>query len=571
MRHPWLAACAASLGISCLVPAGAAEVPGQVRTVVLLHGLARTPSSMRDLASALEARGYRVCNLDYPSREYGIEDLASRYVAPAVRECARGAERVDFVTHSLGGIVVRQLAADNLVPHIGRVVMLGPPNHGSRIVDVLGKWALFQMINGPAGAELGTSPSSIPNRQGPPPFELGVIAGDRSINWVLSLMLRGANDGKVTVDSARLSGMKDFLVVHSSHPFLPSNHIVISQTVRFLDQGTFDHDVTDFGCFLLAANVASAQTSASGITIVSPASGTTVSPGTSVHVIVQVDPSVNPNTVLVATGGLATAYLSLSTAPYEGDLVVPSNFTGPLTVMALVRTNSSTIVEGPSITVNVAPADSPKSIELPGVVHLHVPGPNPDGARALTVMGDYADGSRRKISAGALGTTYSTSNPTVVTADVDGVLTATGSGIAYVTVQNGAARSETEVIVGNGSSNSVPVSEVTNQVNIGASGFRRDPDTGLYVQEVTIRNISALPIPKTLSLVIGGLPSGVVVANTRGKTRNVTPVGSYIVTVKSAEMNFLSPGSTGTALIEFRNPTGASITYTSRLFSGRDL
>jgi triacylglycerol lipase len=208
--------------------------------VVLLHGLARTPASLSRMAAALRAEGFRVVNVAYPSRHHPIEVLAREHVAPAI---ARGVGATDapvhFVTHSLGGIIVRQLAAAGLVACIGRVVMLSPPNQGSEIVDKLGGWRLFQRINGPAGNELGTSATALPRRLGAAPFEAGVITGDRSVNWLLSTLIPGANDGKVSLDSARLAGMASFLVLHATHPFIMRHRAAIAQTAHFLRHGAF--------------------------------------------------------------------------------------------------------------------------------------------------------------------------------------------------------------------------------------------------------------------------------------------------------------------------------------------
>jgi len=216
--------------------------PGSGPPVVLLHGLIRTGRSMSTIGEALSAAGYRVCNVSYPSRHHSIEVLAAEYVAPAVSRCFPDSSApVDFVTHSMGGIIVRQLAALHAVPSFGRVVMLGPPNGGSELVDEFGNWWLFRAINGPAGGELGTAASSTPRRLGPAGFEVGIIAGDRSWNWLLSRFFPGRNDGKVSVARAALEGMKDFVVINADHTFMVRNREVISQTLRFLRNGAFAH------------------------------------------------------------------------------------------------------------------------------------------------------------------------------------------------------------------------------------------------------------------------------------------------------------------------------------------
>ena len=209
--------------------------------VVLLHGLCRTERSMRPIQQVLEREGFTVMNVDYPSREHTVEELSESVLSPVMAECrANGATRVHFVAHSLGGILIRQYAVNHPDAPIGRVVMLGPPNAGSEVVDRLGEWRLFSWINGPAGKELSTSQSSVPNRLGPVRFQVGILAGNRSINWINSLMMiEGPDDGKVSVERTKLDGMTDHLVLPTSHPFLLRNREAIAQTTEFLRHGKF--------------------------------------------------------------------------------------------------------------------------------------------------------------------------------------------------------------------------------------------------------------------------------------------------------------------------------------------
>ena len=212
--------------------------------VVLLHGLARTSSSMKVLETFLSEQGYDVLNIDYPSRKYQVSELAN-IVRKEVISKTSDAGKVHFITHSMGGIILRYIQRYNPLPNLGRVVMLSPPNHGSEVVDKLGGLWLFECINGPAGKQLGTDKNSLCQKLGKVDFELGVITGDRSINWINSLIIPGKDDGKVSIENAKVEGMDDFLIVHVSHPFIMKNKTVIIKCFHFLRNGVFNINEKD--------------------------------------------------------------------------------------------------------------------------------------------------------------------------------------------------------------------------------------------------------------------------------------------------------------------------------------
>ncbi len=208
-------------------------------TVVLLHGLGRSALSMKRVEWTLRSAGYKVVNFDYPSRRFSVEQLAGDRFAPflARLQPAPGT-RVHFVTHSMGGIILRCYFRDHVLPQLGRIVMIAPPNSGSEVADRLKGLRLYQLLNGPAGQELGTD--GLPPHLGPAPGDTGVVAGTFSFNPLFSSWLPKPNDGKVSVASARLESMRDFLTVPYSHTWLMWRKPVLRQVMAFLRAGRFD-------------------------------------------------------------------------------------------------------------------------------------------------------------------------------------------------------------------------------------------------------------------------------------------------------------------------------------------
>ncbi len=215
-----------------------------MQTVVMLHGLARSARNMLILKWRLQARGYRVCNIDYDTRVRTIEHAVDS-VHEALGDCHSEDSRLNFVTHSLGGLVLRGLLARHEFASLGRAVMLAPPNSGSEIADRFRHIRFVNAMLGPLARQLGTRPEDIPRRLPSPSIPFGVIAGNRWINPAGPIWLSSPHDGSVSVKSTRLEGMDDHIVLPYTHTFIMNPAVVANEIDHFLRVGRFARSEAD--------------------------------------------------------------------------------------------------------------------------------------------------------------------------------------------------------------------------------------------------------------------------------------------------------------------------------------
>jgi len=203
--------------------------------VILLHGIIRSSKSMSRMQARLTETGFLTVPFDYPSTQVDL-DQCSSYLGQVIKSL-EGVRQISFVTHSMGGLVVRNWMRNHSDPRVQRLVMIGTPNKGAEMADRLQSWKVYQLILGPAGQQLISGKKGAISQLPVPEIEFAIIAGGRGTPEGYNLLIPGDDDGTVTIDSARLEGASDFICLPVLHSLLPLNTQVINSADRFLRTG----------------------------------------------------------------------------------------------------------------------------------------------------------------------------------------------------------------------------------------------------------------------------------------------------------------------------------------------
>ena len=224
------------------IPVEAALTSNGNECVVLVHGLWRSGFAMRSIASDLEYYGFHTVSIDYPSTEMNIPELAQQYVPDGIQRCKEtGAQQIHLVSHSMGGIVVRQYLQDNALPTGSRVVMLSPPNQGSELTEKFGEYWWYQWMTGPAASSLTQKEEGIISHLHAVNEPVGIIAAYRKWSLWPEGWLPSPNDGTVSVESMQLTEMDDLILINSGHASMRYQDEIQQQIRHFLIKGAFLH------------------------------------------------------------------------------------------------------------------------------------------------------------------------------------------------------------------------------------------------------------------------------------------------------------------------------------------
>lgn len=216
----------------------------KVETVVVLHGIARTNKQTYLISKRIANAGYEVYNINYPSTEHKIEWLVEFIHGEFEKHGITKKDKVNIVAHSMGGLLTRAYLKKYPMENLNRVVMISTPNKGSEVADFFKDWWIYTKIYGPAGQQLVTNDEEVQKLfSSLDDYEVSVIAGGKSMNPFFSVMLDGPDDGTVSVESTKLEGMKDHIVVPYLHGIQVYSKLDAELAISFLDNGEFDRSL----------------------------------------------------------------------------------------------------------------------------------------------------------------------------------------------------------------------------------------------------------------------------------------------------------------------------------------
>ena len=298
------------------------------------------------------------------------------------------------------------------------------------------------------------------------------------------------------------------------------------------------------------------------VKITTPANGQVFAPGDTVSVTVAIAPPLQANDVSLNVAGLGSQPgTSYNGSTYQVSFSIPDTYAGTLQLSPAITDTSNNPITGVTTTIAVRPTTPPSSLTLPQASYIL----NAVGAtERVDVVGNYPGGIQRDLTSSASGTTYKSSNPTVITVDPEGNVKAGAFGTAVVTVTNSGVQAFATFSVED-PAHPLAAQDVTATTQLIPLGFRVDRNTGFFDQTLQLTSALATPEIGPLYVVVTGLPTGVTLVSA-GATQNITPLGSPYFKVLLPDGVTLPSGTILTKTMQFLNPGRTRIAYTAKVY-----
>lgn len=209
--------------------------------VYVIHGYGNPKSIMNKIYKDVKKAGFVVENYAYPGLYVELDTIGKQLYLDVMKD---GVDSVSFVTHSMGGLVVRAMlkysGTDKNFPKIFRIVMIAPPNRGADIADFFKAADGIKVLLGPNVEKMETDSTSYAN-QLPIPCnsEVGIIVGVRKKERGYNLFIPGNNDGLLAPKRVYLGNEKDVVILNYGHLSLIKRKAPRKLVIEFLRVGFF--------------------------------------------------------------------------------------------------------------------------------------------------------------------------------------------------------------------------------------------------------------------------------------------------------------------------------------------
>lgn len=211
------------------------------RKIILIHGYNKKSKDMKVLKNNLEKFGYEGVLVDLPLTFKEIEhstNILESIISEMIQNIESD-EKIYLVGHSTGGLIIRHvLTTTKYLDRIDKCVLIATPNNGSELADIAGRiikilTSIFKTLR-----SLQSENIKALNLKDDYGIEIGAIAGNKQ-NLFLGKFLTGENDGRVTINSVKFDGLKDFVELPYGHKDIHYQLETVELIDVFLKSGRF--------------------------------------------------------------------------------------------------------------------------------------------------------------------------------------------------------------------------------------------------------------------------------------------------------------------------------------------
>ena len=215
--------------------------------VIVFHGIYGKAKTLNHITDMLEKEGYSGINIQYPTTEDTVEEITEKYIAPNIESIVKTVEeenilrrkqglpeiKINFIVHSMGTGVLRYYLKTHKLNNLGKVVFISPPSHGSQLSDNPISDIIKDTL-GEAVKQFKTSSDSFVNSLGEPDYQCYVMIGNKSGNFLYSILIPGIDDGMVPFKTSRLNNCNYKVIENATHTSILKDKRTLNEIADYL-------------------------------------------------------------------------------------------------------------------------------------------------------------------------------------------------------------------------------------------------------------------------------------------------------------------------------------------------